>query len=776
MTKTSRLSAILITSLGMVLALSAANPVCLADFVYFDGGPTGLGTAFLDGVNWDPDGVPGANLVDILGIDDGFSSTLSDGSARVRALRVGSAAKEHQFSYQDTRFGRFTMTDGSLEVIGSAALGLFVVGRERENEIFGGDYNKNSIVDAADYTVWRDTLGSTSDLRADGDQNGSIEAVDYEFWKNRFGNVVRGGEIILTGNSTLTANGVIVGERTEGLLSVGPNAIADFRNWVSIDNPPHFGGTEDIRIGNYGPAFDDFGAEPGLDGKGVVVVQGTLNAKDLYMSEHGAKGEIRLSGGTVNLNGALIMNLCDNCVTDPDLLARRSAKVSIIGSSGTFNVGLDPDPSIVDPMPPSRDMLANSPTAVFSFTADAGGVAPITVVDNGVETSGIANIDGAKLELSLDAFPFTPTSKVTLIDAIAGNLSGQFGQVTFLGNTTAEVRYDNLNGDVFLDNFQSTAGATAPGPSESTAIFLTVTDLGLNANSNREWLVEVMPDPALFTSTPDGVGGSLEVELAFEVTGSDLLAATKNGAAWPNDNPGNNPFTSGISLGVQTDLAEDTVFASLGSELFTTGAAVEVLTIETMGSGPTTLSWGGQTLLPGSELSYTGSRIAQAGSNFDGYQGSLSAGGPTCDFNGDGQCTGSDIDMLVAEIAAGTNNGSFDLTGDGQVNTADRDAWLADAGALNLVSGNAYLLGDATLDGTVDGQDFIEWNTHKFANTAAWTAGDFNADGVVDGQDFILWNTHKFMSSDQAAAAVPEPVGILIWLGLAGVALLHRRN
>ena len=108
--------------------------------------------------------------------------------------------------------------------------------------------------------------------------------------------------------------------------------------------PPHFGGTEDMRIGSYGPAYDDFGAEPGLDGNGLVDVQGTLNAKDLYLSEHGAKGEIRLSGGTVNLNGALIMDLCDNCVTDPDLLALRSAKVSIIGSSGTFNVGLDPDP------------------------------------------------------------------------------------------------------------------------------------------------------------------------------------------------------------------------------------------------------------------------------------------------------------------------------------------------------------------------------------------------------------------------------------------------
>jgi hypothetical protein len=228
---------------------------------------------------------------------------------------------------------------------------------------------------------------------------------------------------------------------------------------VSSDEPPHFGGTEDIRIGSYGPAFDDFGAEPGLDGRGVVDVQGTLLGKDMYFSEHGAKGELRLSGGEVNLNGALIMNLCDGCQTDPALLAQRSAKVTIIGSGGTFNVGVDPDPLVVDPAPPSRDLLAASPTAIFSFTADAGGVTPITLAQNVGEASGGAEIEGSQLELNLDAFAFTPTSRLTLIDATASLLSGQFGSVSFLGGTTAVVNYDLLNGDVFLDNFQ--AGAIA---------------------------------------------------------------------------------------------------------------------------------------------------------------------------------------------------------------------------------------------------------------------------------------------------------------------------
>jgi hypothetical protein len=53
-----------------------------------------------------------------------------------------------------------------------------------------GDYDGNGMVDAADYTVWRDTLGSQLDLRADGNGNGRVDPGDYRFWKVRFGNTV----------------------------------------------------------------------------------------------------------------------------------------------------------------------------------------------------------------------------------------------------------------------------------------------------------------------------------------------------------------------------------------------------------------------------------------------------------------------------------------------------------------------------------------------------------------------------------------------------------
>ena len=145
------------------------------------------------------------------------------------------------------------------------------------------------------------------------------------------------------------------------------------------------------------------------------------------------------------------------------------------------------------------------------------------------------------------------------------------------------------------------------------------------------------------------------------------------------------------------------------------------------------------------------------------------------DFNNDGNLDGADIDSLVANVAAMTGDLAFDLTGDGALNEADLAEWLVLGGAENLASGNPYLSGDANLDGTVDGQDFLAWNNSKFSTVAAWTAGDFNADGVVDGQDFLRWNDNKFTSADAGGmTAVPEPT-VGLWGLLLVAAWLRRR-
>jgi hypothetical protein len=51
-----------------------------------------------------------------------------------------------------------------------------------------GDYNNNGIVDAADYTVWRDHLGQTFSLpNRDAGNSGAVNASDYSYWVSHFG-------------------------------------------------------------------------------------------------------------------------------------------------------------------------------------------------------------------------------------------------------------------------------------------------------------------------------------------------------------------------------------------------------------------------------------------------------------------------------------------------------------------------------------------------------------------------------------------------------------
>ena len=59
-----------------------------------------------------------------------------------------------------------------------------------------GDYNSNNIVDAADYTVWRDHLGQAFTLpNRDTNNSGNVNQQDYTFWKGRFGAISGAGAL-----------------------------------------------------------------------------------------------------------------------------------------------------------------------------------------------------------------------------------------------------------------------------------------------------------------------------------------------------------------------------------------------------------------------------------------------------------------------------------------------------------------------------------------------------------------------------------------------------
>ena len=132
---------------------------------------------------------------------------------------------------------------------------------------------------------------------------------------------------------------------------------------------------------------------------------------------------------------------------------------------------------------------------------------------------------------------------------------------------------------------------------------------------------------------------------------------------------------------------------------------------------------------------------------------------PRCSVDGDSDCDIEDIDALITEIAAGTNNPLYDLTDDDLVNLADRDRWLEDAGAMNLMSGNPYPLADSNLDGIVNAQDFEAWQLNRFSSTSTWSQADWNADGFTEGRDLLIWNANKTIDPVPAfTPPLPEPL------------------
>ena len=61
--------------------------------------------------------------------------------------------------------------------------------------VLPGDYNRDGLVDAADYVVWRKAAGQqvTPGTGADGNNDGWVDDGDFSVWKSNFGNMLAGG-------------------------------------------------------------------------------------------------------------------------------------------------------------------------------------------------------------------------------------------------------------------------------------------------------------------------------------------------------------------------------------------------------------------------------------------------------------------------------------------------------------------------------------------------------------------------------------------------------
>ena len=231
---------------GLLLAISAASPNCLAVVKDFDGDTD---FDFLTGANWndglggDDDTVPGAS--DEAMIHDGFIGASAVTYSTAVTTTVGRLTVGGDWHYSEPLTGDFG-TSGELVMTAGKILvtNKFEIARAR-GVVFG-----------------------------DGNGIGLMTMTNSELELDNFDHGI--------------------GVRQQGELNVGLNA--------KVYNTP---GQENYwRVGNYGPSID-----AGLEGNGLLNVHsnGTFNAHVIFIADQDATGEVRVSDtGSVVLTGNLV--------------------------------------------------------------------------------------------------------------------------------------------------------------------------------------------------------------------------------------------------------------------------------------------------------------------------------------------------------------------------------------------------------------------------------------------------------------------------------------
>lgn len=392
-------------------------------------------------------------------------------------------------------------------------------------------------------------------------------------------------------------------------------------------------------------------------------------------------------------------------------------------------------------------------TAEVVFDLNVANVAPQIVVDETVVSTLQGNIavnTGSYLDAGFDDVSLS-ASVGEVLDMGDGVWVWSMETAGMTGSQFVSISATDSDGDMTMLDFEVVIGliiANAPavaivegatvindgqyvdpggGTIQLSASVGTVSDHG---DGTWSWSFDATdgPDESQTVMITAAYSGGENVSATFDLVVDNAAPDVSVEIATINVNEGD----VAMNTGVYSDLGEDTVSltASIG-------------TIIDHGDG----TWGWEmTVLDFLETT----QIMITATDSDGATGMVMFDlvvQPDGDFNEDGVHDCIDIDMLVAEIVASTNSLAFDLDSNGMVDIADRDLWLAEAGSINLSSQSTYLIGDANLDGAVDGNDFLVWNANKFNSVAAWCSGDFSANGVIDGADFLLWNANKFMNA-----------------------------
>lgn len=133
------------------------------------------------------DAVGFSNLDPLLGVLANYGGPTLTHEISVASPAVDSGSNLMNFTVDQRGAGHARVRGTGVDI------GAFEV--QGTTELLAGDYNRNGVVEASDYVLWRKTMGAsvTAYDAADGDGSGKVDVGDYGVWWQNFGSVETSG-------------------------------------------------------------------------------------------------------------------------------------------------------------------------------------------------------------------------------------------------------------------------------------------------------------------------------------------------------------------------------------------------------------------------------------------------------------------------------------------------------------------------------------------------------------------------------------------------------
>jgi hypothetical protein len=723
--------------------------------------------------NWNPSGQPGnGDTADIFGNGLFNASVVYDYAGPAVTLNTlqlndSSASRSFPTSYLSMSAGALS---ANIEYVGDSGSGLNGRGEIDQsggtntvgglssssltlayNQSDTGTYNLSgsAILNANDLTVGNS--GTATFNQFGGTGNYGLLAVNTTYGTGTYN---------LSGNGVINASDEAIGENGSGsgggtlLQTGGVNKVQDLV--VGSEGTGTY-----TQIGGATAVSDQMTVGDAHDaGSGIYNLEaGTLTANGIYIGAVG-DGTFNQSGGT-HTTTSITMGAAGVETGNPGdgqynlsggaLIVKSSEAIAVDGFGDfTQSGGTNTDQGeILIPEP------TNSGKASYSISggsATDNGTQIGTPFTNGVSASGTLSITSAG----------TFTDSVGIVLDTNGTLALGGGTLNTVSIQVAGGTFNWTSGTL---NITGAAGLTIDignifgnsltlSPGKNLGVTATLTNNGI-VNSTSQIKAANIVNAGTFTSE-----GSLTVTGSFTNSGLAILGGTQT---WAH---GATFFNTAGDAAFQSDA----------------GSAASFPLLVNISGGNVTLAspqhWAGVTISGGGILDIENESLIISYGASDpratilSYLKSGAAGGSWTGSSG------------ILSFAAAASNGKY---GVGFADSSDpgNPAGLA-AGQMEI---KYALLGDANLDGSVNGSDFAILAANFNKAVSGWDQGDFNYDGSVNGADFadlaanfnqgssqsVTAALDSFAATNGLSADVLEPASATMMV-IGGLGILRRRR